>query len=157
MYRTWTIRVVFNSIYSESFLSISISKMIFTLFRNGPLETVAKRRCLTSVAYSPLVLMCNASLASVTLSNERERVYKGPFCIGTEATPLPVGRLNQSRMNYIFSWKVRLITSICCSLVRSMNLTAYPDTRMVKLAYSGFSGWFIASMSFSRPNTLTLR
>ena len=55
------------------------------------------------------------------------------------------------------SWQVREITSSCCSLVKSMNLTAYPDTRIVKLAYSGFSGCSIASMSFSLPNTLTLR
>ena len=41
---------------------------------------------------------------------------------------------------YILSWQVRAITSSCCSRVRSMNFTAYPETRMVKLAYSGFSG-----------------
>ena len=58
---------------------------------------------------------------------------------------------------YILSWHVREITSSCCSLVRSMNLTAYPDTRIVKFAYSSFSGCSIASMSFSLPNTFTLR
>ena len=58
---------------------------------------------------------------------------------------------------YILSWHVREITSSCCSLVRSMNLTAYPDTRIVKFAYSSFSGCSIASISFSLPNTFTLR
>lgn len=58
---------------------------------------------------------------------------------------------------YILSWHVREITSSCCSLVRSMNLTAYPDTLIVKFAYSSFSGCSIASMSFSLPNTFTLR
>ena len=58
---------------------------------------------------------------------------------------------------YILSWHVREITSSCCSLVRSINLTAYPDTRIVKFAYSSFSGCSIASMSFSLPNTFTLR
>lgn len=58
---------------------------------------------------------------------------------------------------YILSWHVREITSSCCSFVRSMNLTAYPDTRIVKFAYSSFSGCSIASMSFSLPNTFTLR
>ena len=59
--------------------------------------------------------------------------------------------------NYIRSWQVLAITSSCCSRVRSMNLTAYPDTRIVKFAYSGFSGCSIASISFSVPNTFTFR
>ena len=54
-------------------------------------------------------------------------------------------------------WQVRLMTSSCCSRERSMNLTAYPLTRIVKLAYSGFSGCSIASTSFSVPNTFTFR
>ncbi len=61
------------------------------------------------------------------------------------------------RSYYILSWHVRAITSSCCSLVRSMNFTAYPDTRIVKFAYSSFSGCSIASISFSFPNTFTLR
>ena len=59
--------------------------------------------------------------------------------------------------DYICSWHVLAITSNCCSRVRSMNLTAYPDTRIVKFAYSGFSGCSIASRSLSTPNTLTFR
>src|SRR5699024_4867354 len=59
--------------------------------------------------------------------------------------------------NYILSWQVLAITSSCCSLVRSMNFTAYPDTRIVKFAYSSFSGCSIASISFSVPNTFTFR
>ena len=58
---------------------------------------------------------------------------------------------------YILSWQVLAITSSCCSLVRSINLTAYPDTRIVKFAYSSFSGCSIASISFSFPNTFTFR
>ena len=58
---------------------------------------------------------------------------------------------------YILSWQVLAITSSCCSLVRSMNFTAYPDTRIVKFAYSSFSGCSIASISFSVPNTFTFR
>ena len=59
--------------------------------------------------------------------------------------------------SYIVSWQVLAMTSSCCSLVRSMNFTAYPETRIVKFAYSGFSGCSIASFSFSMPNTLTFR
>ncbi len=55
------------------------------------------------------------------------------------------------------SWHVLEITSNCCSLVKSMNLTAYPDTRIVKFAYSSFSGCSIASISFSIPNTFTFK
>lgn len=58
---------------------------------------------------------------------------------------------------YSTSWQVRAITSSCCSLVRLINLTAYPETRMVKLAYSGFSGCSIASFSFSIPKTFTFK
>ena len=38
--------------------------------------------------------------------------------------------------------------------VSEINLTAYPDTRIVKLAYSGLSGFSIASRSLSLPNTV---
>ena len=58
---------------------------------------------------------------------------------------------------YKFSCAWRAITSSCCSRVRSMNFTAYPLTRMVKLAYSSFSGCSIASRSLSTPKTFTLR
>ena len=37
------------------------------------------------------------------------------------------------------------------------DIDAYPDTRIVKFAYSGFSGCSIASISFSVPNTFTFR
>lgn len=60
-------------------------------------------------------------------------------------------------VTYLLAWNVLEITSNCCSLVRSINLTAYPDTRIVKFAYSGFSGCSIASSSFSLPNTFTFR
>jgi len=33
---------------------------------------------------------------------------------------------------YIFSWKVRAITSFCCCGVNLTKLTAYPETRMVR-------------------------
>ena len=69
---------------------------------------------------------------------------------------LPLTRSAKGR-HYMRLWQVREITSSCCSRVRSMNFTAYPETRMVKFAYSGFSGCSIASMSFSVPKTLTLR
>src|ERR1700758_2154302 len=52
-----------------------------------------------------------------------------------------------------FPWNVRLITSICCSRVSRTKLTAYPETRIVRLGY--FSGWSIASISISRSKTFT--
>ena len=58
---------------------------------------------------------------------------------------------------YIDLWQVLEITSICCSRVKSINLTAYPDTRIVKFAYSSFSGCSIASINFSVPNTFTFK
>src|SRR5204862_3878302 len=50
-------------------------------------------------------------------------------------------------------WKVRLMTSICCSRVRRTKFTAYPETRMVRLGY--FSGCATASSNISRFKTLT--
>src|SRR5699024_108883 len=41
---------------------------------------------------------------------------------------------------YIPSWKVREITSSCCSFVSLWKFTAYPDTRTVSCGY--FSGCF---------------
>ena len=69
------------------------------------------------------------------------------------------GVMSQTEMDAMMytSWQVLAITSNCCSLVRSINLTAYPDTRIVKFAYSGFSGCSIASISLSVPNTFTFR
>ena len=55
---------------------------------------------------------------------------------------------------YIEPWKVRFITSSCCSFVSLTKLTAYPDTRTVSCGY--FSGCFIASASVSRFSTLML-
>jgi len=76
-------------------------------------------------------------------------------------TPLPselgYGVFCPYRMAYKLAWHVLDITSICCSFVKSMNFTAYPDTRIVKFAYSSFSGCSIASISFSVPNTFTFR
>ena len=60
--------------------------------------------------------------------------------------------------NYqITPWQVLAITSNCCSRVRSINLTAYPETLIVKFWYSSFSGCSIQSMSFSVPNTFTFK
>src|SRR5699024_12539202 len=53
------------------------------------------------------------------------------------------------------SVKVRAITSRCCSGVRELKRTAYPDTRMVSCGY--FSGCLTASSRVSRRRTLTFR
>src|SRR5215468_8459460 len=48
-------------------------------------------------------------------------------------------------------WKVRLMTSICCSRVSRTKFTAYPETRIVSCGY--LSGFFIASSSVSLSTT----
>ena len=37
---------------------------------------------------------------------------------------------------YTAVWNVLLITSLCCSRERRTKLTAYPETRMVRVGYS---------------------
>lgn len=56
---------------------------------------------------------------------------------------------------YIPSWKVLLTTSSCCSLESLLKLTAYPETRIVRVGY--LPGFSMASINVSRLNTLTFR
>ncbi|STK22537.1 putative transporter [Escherichia coli] len=67
--------------------------------------------------------------------------------------PLPLSNLLLKP--YRLSVKVRAITSRCCSGVRELKRTAYPDTRMVSCGY--FSGCLTASSRVSRRRTFTFR